>query len=53
MVARLPGTERIFTAVPAENAAARHVVEKAGFVYEGSLFAEVQFGRKRGWVQPA
>jgi CelD/BcsL family acetyltransferase involved in cellulose biosynthesis len=53
LAARLPGTERIFTAVPAEIAVARHVVEQAGFVYEGSLFAEVQFGRKRGWVQPA
>ncbi len=34
-VARVPGINYVFTAVPADNKPARHVIEKVGFTYQG------------------
>ncbi len=48
--AHLPETEKIYISVPADNGPARHVIEKAGFRHESSLFEEVQFGRARRWA---
>jgi len=40
-----PGVEHIYISVRAENAPSRHVIEKAGFQYEASLFRRTRFGR--------
>ena len=47
--AKIESTERVFIGVMADNAASRHVIEKLGFNYEGSLFEETKFGRIRRW----
>ncbi|NNE99625.1 MAG: GNAT family N-acetyltransferase [Pyrinomonadaceae bacterium] len=47
--ARIPGTERIFIGVLADNAASRYVIEKLGFKYEGSLFKKTVLGRISKW----
>ena len=46
---RIPGTSQVFIGVMADNVASRHVIEKLGFRYEGSLFKETRFGRVRKW----
>ncbi len=40
-----PGVAHIYISVRAENAPSRHVIEKAGFAYEASLFRRTRFGR--------
>ena len=47
--ARAPGTKAIFITVLADNGPSRHVIEKVGFEYQGSLFEEVRWGRVRRW----
>jgi len=47
--AAIPGTKKVFISVLADNAPSRHVIEKVGFTYEGSLFEEVRFGSARQW----
>ncbi len=47
--AKIEGTKQVFIGVMAENAASRHVIEKLGFRYEGSLFEETKFGKVRKW----
>ncbi len=47
--ARVPDTENVFIGVMADNAPSRHVIEKLGFEYEGSLFEETKLGRTRRW----
>jgi CelD/BcsL family acetyltransferase involved in cellulose biosynthesis/ribosomal protein S18 acetylase RimI-like enzyme len=49
--ARVPGTEKIFLSVLADNSPARHVIEKVGFMHECSVFQEVRFGRARTWMR--
>ena len=52
--ARIPGTERAYIAVPADDGPARRVVEEVGFTYERSLLEETRFGRsRRSTVPPA
>jgi hypothetical protein len=51
---RIPGTERAYIAVPADDGPARRVVEEVGFIYERSLLEETRFGRsRRSTVPPA
>lgn len=47
--AKIPETEQVFIGVEADNKPSRHVIEKLGFKYEGSLFRETQFGFKKKW----
>lgn len=47
--AKIPGTEQVFIGVMADNSPSRHVIEKLGFKYEGSLFNKTRFGIKRKW----
>ena len=47
--AAIPGTKKVFISVLADNAPSRHVIEKVGFTYEGSLFEEFRFGAARQW----
>ena len=47
--ANLPGTQRILISVMADNGPSRHVIEKVGFQYIGSLFLEQKLGRVRRW----
>ncbi len=49
--ARVPGTEKVYIFVLADNIASRKVIEKAGFRYEGSLFEAVRFGQARRWAE--
>lgn len=49
--ARVPGTEKVYIFVLADNTASRHVIEKSGFHYEGSIFEAIRFGRSRHWTQ--
>lgn len=51
---RIPGTERAYIAVPADDGPARRAVEEVGFIYERSLLEETRFGRsRRSTVPPA
>jgi CelD/BcsL family acetyltransferase involved in cellulose biosynthesis/GNAT superfamily N-acetyltransferase len=43
------GTDWIFIWVQAKNASSRHVIEKAGFEYRGSVFQTVTLGHVRRW----
>lgn len=47
--ARIPGMEKVYIAVLANDDPLRHVIENLGFTYEGSLFEELWFGRVRRW----
>ena len=47
--ARIAGTTLVYISVLADNAPSRHVIEKAGFVYQFSFFREVRCGRVRRW----
>ncbi len=47
--AAIPGTKKVYISVLADNTPSRHVIEKVGFTYEGSLFEEVRFGAARQW----
>lgn len=47
--AKIPGTKKVFIAVLADNKGSRHVIEKVGFEYCGSLFTKTLFGSKRKW----
>ncbi len=43
--AAVPGTERVYISVMANNGPSRHVIEKLGFVYDCSLHRRCRFGR--------
>jgi RimJ/RimL family protein N-acetyltransferase/CelD/BcsL family acetyltransferase involved in cellulose biosynthesis len=43
--ASIPGTERVYISVLADNRPSRHVIEKLGFNYECSLLRRSRFGR--------
>jgi len=45
----IPGTQRVYIGVLADNKPSRHVIEKLGFNYQGSLFKETLFGRSKKW----
>jgi len=47
--ANVPGTRKVFMGVMSDNTPSRHVVEKLGFQYEGSLFKMTKFGRSKKW----
>ncbi len=47
--AKIPETEQVFIGVIADNAPSRHVIEKLGFKYEGSLFRETRLGFVKKW----
>ncbi len=47
--AKIPGIERVFIGVMAENKPSRHVIEKLGFKHHGSLFKVTRFGLVRKW----
>ncbi len=47
--AQIPETKQVFIGVLADNAPSRHVIEKVGFIYRGSLFKETKFGKVRKW----
>ncbi len=47
--AKIPETEQVFIGVLADNEPSRHVIEKLGFKYEGSLFKETRFGFVKKW----
>ena len=46
---KIDGTKQVFIGVMADNASSRHVIEKLGFRYEGSLFEETKLGTTRRW----
>ncbi len=45
--ASVPGTERVFICVEADNAPSRRVIEKLGFEYEKSIVTTRRFGKWR------
>lgn len=47
--AKIPGTEKVFITVLADNGPSRHVIEKVGFDYECSLFERIRFGQAARW----
>jgi RimJ/RimL family protein N-acetyltransferase len=47
--AKVPETKQVFIGVLADNLPSRHVIEKLGFKYEGSLFQETHFGVIKKW----
>ena len=47
------GVKRIVVGVLADNAASRHVIEKAGFEYEFSMFERFRLGRRLIWSSPS
>jgi CelD/BcsL family acetyltransferase involved in cellulose biosynthesis/RimJ/RimL family protein N-acetyltransferase len=47
--AQVPDTEQVFIGVLADNKASRQIIEKVGFVYQGSLFKETKLGKVRKW----
>lgn len=47
--AEIPGTEYIYISVLADNTPSRHVIEKAGFCYQGSLFHTRHLGHSTKW----
>jgi CelD/BcsL family acetyltransferase involved in cellulose biosynthesis/GNAT superfamily N-acetyltransferase len=47
--AAAPDAKWIYIWVLADNAASRHVIEKAGFEYRGSAFQSAALGRARRW----
>jgi CelD/BcsL family acetyltransferase involved in cellulose biosynthesis/RimJ/RimL family protein N-acetyltransferase len=47
--AQLPDVNRIYIAVMSDNKPSRHVIEKLGFRYQGSLFQSTKFGRSSRW----
>ena len=49
--ASMAGPVKTHISVPADDALLREVVQQTGFVYEGSQFAQVRFGRARQWTR--
>lgn len=47
--AKIPNTKQVFIGVLANNKPSRHVIEKLGFVYQGSLFKETFLGKVKKW----
>jgi GNAT superfamily N-acetyltransferase len=45
--ANVPGTKRVYVCVLANNRASRHVIEKTGFEYDGSLIEDRLFGKRQ------
>ncbi len=48
--AAVPGIRKIYIMVLADNGPSRHVIEKVGFTYQGSLFRQKRFGRTINWA---
>ncbi len=46
----LDGARQVFIYVYADNTISKHVIEKAGFTYRGSLVRETNFGRTRRYA---
>jgi RimJ/RimL family protein N-acetyltransferase len=51
--ASIPGTEYIYISVLADNHPSRHVIEKLGFLYEGSLYHNRRLGKSTKWSSMA
>lgn len=49
-VAAVPGIKKIYIMVLADNGPSRHVIEKVGFKYQGSLFRQRRFGKTTNWT---
>ena len=50
-LAHMPGTDKVYVAVTADNRPARHVIEKMGFTHEFSFYETVRSGGSRnGWT---
>jgi CelD/BcsL family acetyltransferase involved in cellulose biosynthesis/RimJ/RimL family protein N-acetyltransferase len=47
--AAVPGLKKIYIMVLADNAPSRHVIEKVGFTYTGSLFRQKRLGQTTTW----
>jgi GNAT superfamily N-acetyltransferase len=45
----VPGIKKIYIMVLADNAPSRHVIEKVGFTYAGSLFRQKRLGKTSTW----
>ena len=48
--AAVPGIRKIYIMVLADNGPSRHVIEKVGFIYQGSLFRQKRFGKTTNWT---
>lgn len=48
--AHLPRTQHIFIGVLADNGPSRHVIEKVGFNYQFSFFAQTTGGKTKRWT---
>jgi len=47
--AKIPDTKQVFIGVLADNHPSRHVIEKLGFVYQGSLFKKTVASKVKKW----
>ncbi|HEX4947829.1 MAG TPA: GNAT family N-acetyltransferase [Blastocatellia bacterium] len=48
--AAVPGIRKIYIMVLADNGPSRHVIEKVGFTYQGSLFRQKRWGKTTNWT---
>ncbi len=48
--AAVPGVKKIYIMVLADNGPSRHVIEKVGFTYQGSLFRQKRLGKTTNWT---
>lgn len=48
--AAVPGVRKIYIMVLADNGPSRHVIEKVGFTYQGSMFRQKRLGKTTNWT---